>query len=890
MPLQQRIITSLLVAFLSIAAFLATPVEGRPDSQDPEISHDLSMVKERTLLLLTGGATTGSYSVRNAREAEPWVTQYLQAPYQPIVRIEEDPDATTDNSVRRSNELRWLAGAYANVNSRHFQSKAILERIIDPLEDLLSMYGSSAEKGGNWHSWLISIPDDLGAIGLMLEQQLPPALMDQVIRILSGYLQDMVLTGANATWEARNHVYLALLTHDEERIRKAAERIFIDFRLTNDSGIREDYGYMFHGRIPYAGTYGAGMVRTIANFAYLFKGTPWALSAEKTILMENVLLEHFQWFMVGNWMDFVISGRSYAHTRSSTSVLETMLMMAALNYPRSDALRSGSKALLEAGAVPSVMAAPFADELMASDTAAEYPEGFRFWYSMETGAYRGKGFHIGWRQYSNRVQDYEYLTRAGAEGWNLAMGHTHLMRLDESRSWYKDGRLSPHINMEFLTGVTSREGANPVNPREHLGSSGFSLNYGTSPLSGGAGWEDGGVSGFLLIPPYGGIEARKSLHFFPEGYWALGSGIRSTEKASRRAGTVRTNLLQWRLDDDKAKLTVSGSRPSEVPLDGKRIRNAQWAYLDGVGVVFDQPTTFYCQRDGDVVTLWIDHGRNPTDAGYAYAILPLTSLAGTKAFAADKPYRPLKTGPFVHAVAHSSGDRLGAVFFEAGTVRDLRAEQPLIVYRRTDPEGQIFSIQDPLHTEGTVILTTGALPETSFRDPAISVIPTGPESSRIEVSTLLGRIYRLGTGSFGAAATPVPREDLADLHRFSVKAESTAEHTYLTLTMPPFWQEVPYRISIHGLKGHHLTYLDKDDLLEVLPDNRVRYRWVRGTVPPGEDSGHVLNQKFGDFRIWFETEMEIGIDFFVVPEFDEAGNLIPEINFDRDRNSPYRLL
>ena len=69
-------------------------------------------------------------------------------------------------------------------------------------------------------------------------------------------------------------------------------------------------------------------------------------------------------------------------------------------------------------------AAGFADRLPTAE--AKLPLGFRYWPSGEIGVFRQPNYHVSFRQFSERVQDYEYLMRQdggeGGEGWNLPYG------------------------------------------------------------------------------------------------------------------------------------------------------------------------------------------------------------------------------------------------------------------------------------------------------------------------------------------------------------------------------------------------------------------------------------------------------------------------------------
>jgi hypothetical protein len=49
-----------------------------------------------------------------------------------------------------------------------------------------------------------------------------------------------------------------------------------------------------------------------------------------------------------------------------------------------------------------------------------------------------------------------------------------------------------------------------------------------------------------------------------------------------------------------------------------------------------------------------------------------------------------------------------------------------------------------------------------------------------------------------------------------------------------------------------------------------------------------LLQRSGDFRIWYETESRVGIDYFSIPLFDPEGREIPDPDYRPDMNSPHR--
>jgi hypothetical protein len=75
----------------------------------------------------------------------------------------------------------------------------------------------------------------------------------------------------------------------------------------------------------------------------------------------------------------------------------------------------------------------------------------------------------------------------------------------------------------------------------------------------------------------------------------------------------------------------------------------------------------------------------------------------------------------------------------------------------------------------------------------------------------------------------------------------------------------------------------------VLPDDTVVYRWDRSRPEnDGEKVNQNLLQRSGDFRIWFETENAVAIDYFSIPRFDSEGRAVHDPDLRPDMNSPYR--
>ncbi len=852
-------------------------------------SNALKQVKTRLISYWLGGAGNGAYRKKALQENDNRVQMMLSKPFIPVVW--EDSTKLTINL--RLNELagklRAMALAYHSKGGRYEKNQVVRQRIIDGIKNILNFYNPSTSKPGNWYGWLISLPDNLGVTALLMGSDLPDDLRDRLIQSLSHVLTDkLILTGSNAVAEGRNHIYLALLENDPNRLKRGAAYIFRTVRYGTQQGVREDYCYLYHGHIPYAGAYGASFAQTIAEFIFLFDGTPWAIENSHRDLVMNLLLDHSRWFLSNGKLDFLVRGRAYGQQSNGASVLKGLLLMSQVKGPGSREAAQSAVAILEDSTRRNLdlSSAGFADRL--SGLKGAMPMGFRYWPSGEIAAFNQPAFHIGMRQYSSRVQDYEYLMRAdggeGGEGWNLAFGFTHIMRADGRGSWYdsSSGRMLPEIDMERLPGTTTRIDAHPVNPlfepdpdKLTMSTTGYSLNYGTSNFAGGAGGKDGGIAGFVLEPKYGDFKVKKSVFFFPQGFWAMGSGIHS-DKGSIDSNDkpIQTTILQWVCEKSGPEVIFNNTSFKPGKDTVSKLDSVRWFHIQNekVSVVFNKPTPIYVRLKNHILTVWLDHGLQPVTSGYAYAVLPDITLDDTRNFVKDMPVRPQRMDEKVHAVVSKADNSCGMVFFEPDSCLGIVASSPLIVYRRMEQGGGLLTMQDPLHSKKKFHFDVRGL-KAPFRkmDSAIRVIPLAAGKHKVEIATALGRIYRLGYGTLASEATKVPRKnlDLSDYQDFQVEAKSNPKETILTVHLPEEAIGEGYRLSVHFIKSQRRYDFSEKDIIDRPTPNTVRYRWLRKPSKGPSVFSKYLKTNHGRFTVNLVTPWIEATDSFIVPNFNK---------------------
>lgn len=181
------------------------------------------------------------------------------------------------------------------------------------------------------------------------------------------------------------------------------------------------------------------------------------------------------------------------------------------------------------------------------------------------------------------------------------------------------------------------------------------------------------------------LQARKSWFFLDDAVVCLGAGITCTDGVP-----VETVV-------DNRNLGENGTQPL--------VRGRNWAHLEGHGgwvlphggelrTLRDDRTGAWAdinttsspeRRTRRWQTLWLDHGTDPADAGYAYVLLPGATRAETAARAGDRHWLTvLANDTTAQAVAVPRPGVTACTFWTAGTVGELTvsAGASVLVVRR----------------------------------------------------------------------------------------------------------------------------------------------------------------------------------------------------------------
>lgn len=192
-----------------------------------------------------------------------------------------------------------------------------------------------------------------------------------------------------------------------------------------------------------------------------------------------------------------------------------------------------------------------------------------------------------------------------------------------------------------------------------------------------------GVAAFDFSSVHDPLKARKAWFFFDDEIVCLGTGIHTNT-----ALPVLTTLNQCLLHN---QVIVGANNKTSTLKTGDHVLPAvSWVYHDSVAYIFPQPASVnISNREAtgnwrqithqawateetvrkDVFTLWLDHGVQPQNAGYAWIVVPGIDATSAATYSKKTPVKILANTADLQAVQQTGLQRTGIAFYKAGSVR-----------------------------------------------------------------------------------------------------------------------------------------------------------------------------------------------------------------------------
>lgn len=598
--------------------------------------------------------------------------------------------------------LKDMALAYSQPGSSLQGNASMASDIVSALDWMYTNHYNATLTEGGWWDWEIGSPQKLNDIMVLMYAQLSATQISNYISAIDKWCPNAttrVLNGASETGANRADKSLVLIIRGivgkvSSKIgdgRDALSQIFL--YVTSGTGFYKDGSYVDHSNVAYTGSYGSVLLGDMANLLYILSGSSWAVTDPNVNNVYNWVTDSYQPIIYkGAAMD-MIRGRAISrsstldHTAGRGIIVSIERMAQGAPSAQATSFKSMAKAWVQQDTTFANYYTGLAiydivniKSIMNDNTITPSSELIKnqVFADMDRVIHLRPGFGFGLSMFLNRITAFEYGNGENLQGWWTGLGMTYLYNSDLNQY---GNNFWPTVNRYRLPGTTTdgTGSGTPTawhfysNPYNWVGGSSVNGLYGTAGMN------------FSLSQDTGSpLQGKKSWFMFGDKMVALGSGITNTNNDNVET-IVENRMLN---SGGNNALTVNGTvKPSGLGWS-ETMTGVKWAQLAGnvagsdIGYYFPGGTTLYGLRESrtgawsdinttqsttpytnNYLSLAFEHGVNPTNVSYAYAILPNKSAVDMANYASNPDISILENSTDAQAMKDSTLNAVGANFW-----------------------------------------------------------------------------------------------------------------------------------------------------------------------------------------------------------------------------------
>ncbi len=699
----------------------------------------------------------------------------------------------SNDAGKITSNLRKMAVAATHKYSRLKGNPELISDIEYGMDKFFKYYfGEGIEWFGTscWN-YIIGFPKGFGQTSALMYDVLPEEkILYYCNQLYSQLRPDYVrFSGTNCYDTAYGAALFGAILGYDYLISNLYDKLYADLivkdTLGGGDGYYDDNSYIFHTKVPYAGTYGISGYKYFNSVFTILKGTSWIGDTDAiTEYMTNVSINVYLPRLINDVMPFIFNGRATT----------------ALNQE----IAAGSNVLISLADSGYLFEEPYRTNLLSKvkwlvlNTEADFWQGVadnqNIWRLLNDSSiipvkpeenskvyrYEGRVLHrrddwtMGLSMYAKWLLRFETLNGQNSRGWLINSGATYFW--DEDYTHYSDGYMLT-ADMQRVPGVTAEKIEYPK-----LNSLTSVMQIPENDYANGV-TVDGKYSaaGFETDNYDSELTARKSYFMFDDEVVMLGSSISLPTGKNEVETTVNQRLLS---DNNLNDISINGESINSMTVDDKLYENTTYAHMQGrtensmfgyyfpggSDVYVNKKTVTNLRKDIDwysytndstqtetLGTIYLSHGANPVKDTYKYAVLPGKTSEETLKYSENPDFEILAQTDNFHAVREKTLDTVGLVNFEksfasAGgisvdnkSIAMLSKKSGIAELAISDPTGTEKIINVELDVEGTDII------EKSDRIKILSLSPkvkleVDVSDAQAEILTLKLKIKGARTG------------------------------------------------------------------------------------------------------------------------------------------------
>ncbi|GFI00029.1 polysaccharide lyase 8 family protein [uncultured Phocaeicola sp.] len=597
------------------------------------------------------------------------------------------------------NRLYDFAFAYTHPQNRFFGKEELFEKI----EKGLEYWHERNPWCHNWWYNQIAEPQKLGILLIQMrtgKKQLPAELEQKILeRIKKDGGHPAKWTGANRTDIALHWIYRACLTENQEDLALAVDNVYNPITYTTREGFQHDNSYFQHGQQLYIGGYGDEILKGITQVAMYTQNTRYAIPHDKLALLSKFMRETYYQTIRGKYMLFDVLGRGVSRpqvTDKSYTALFAARMME-LDKEYADEYRA-------------IIARMEGKQPAGYSLTPTHTHYFRGDYTLHVRPH----YTFDVRMVSTRTMRCEYGNGENLKTYFMSDGCTNIVTAGNE---YAD--IFPVWNWARIPGTTA-----PQMQEIPMAASDWQTP-GTSTFAGGVSDGRYGVSAYTYMDNYAHVNtgAHKAWFFFDDEVVCLGAGIHSTADQA-----INTTINQCLSSDEKQVLISEHRKTSLLTHESSSCHSPEWILHDSIAYLFPEGGELFIHKqwqegswhdinrsaiEGNVrkqvFTLGFDHGKRPTEATYAYIVVPGKDAKSIKEYNKKKQVAILENTSDIQAVNHKQLGLWGIVFHHAGEFNHkglrIAVDKPCILMVKQQGKHTTLHIADPTQSETNIQVT-----------------------------------------------------------------------------------------------------------------------------------------------------------------------------------------
>jgi hyaluronate lyase len=718
---------------------------------------------------LTGGtgfdATAAPYAAQVASITTEAQSRWDTIDLSSTTNLWTDANTATVEGIYASYlRVRSMALAAMTHGSALEGDPALLADTVAALDWLeANRYSATTTASGSWWHWEIGIPLELNETVVLLYNHLTATQVADNMAAVAHFTPSVTMTGANRVWKAMIVAGRGVLAKSSTALAAAQSGVVpaLAFVATGD-GFHTDGSFLQHAKYAYTGGYGLSLLANLVDLLALLDGSTWEVTNPAVDNVYDWVERSFDPLMRDGALMDTVRGREMSRQTNGEHVAGSVLMQTVLTLSRF------APPVEQAWLLPLVKqwigSAEYRDffsrgplyslvqgQALMADTSVTPRAGLigAFVYpDMARVVQHRADYAFAIAMSSPTIANYESINGENRRGWYTGDGMTYLYTADGSQ--FSDDY--------WPTMLPYRVPGTTVDTISRTASSGAGY-VATTGFAGGVSSTSGlyGAAAMSLDGWNTNLVAQKSWFLLDDEIVALGSGVTNTGQTGNGwDGVIRhveTVVDNRKLLSATQSLLVDGATVTTGSAVAT-VTDPDWAHLSEpggtgeIGYVFPgtqnlkvlRQTRAFAWSDintltgssspasNEYVSMWFDHGTNPTGSTYDYVLLPDRTSAQTAAYAASPDVAILENSPEVHAVRDAGLGVMAATFWrnQSETVSDgatplltSNARASVIVEDNADGTASI-SVADP-----TMVGTAAVQIELHRSSPALVAASSG---------------------------------------------------------------------------------------------------------------------------------------------------------------------